>query len=403
MRVAVLGAGLQGACVAMELAAAGVEVDLYDRNDRCVSQASAQNEGKIHLGYVYANESSLETARIMVSGAASFAPLMRRWIGSDIDRVPVSSPFYYAVHRNSLISAERLEQHLLAANAIAREEVVNYAVDYFGVDYREAPTRLIDHAGLFCPETIVAAFKTPEVGIDPEALGSRVQARLAADPKIRCIMRANVLDVALGDRGVGVLFEVSGDKFREDYDHVVNALWDGRLTIDARAGVKAARPWLFRIKHYVRVEAAPVATSLPSTTMVLGPFGDVVAYANGSVYLSWYPVGMRGVSSELQPPDWPRTLHETDAMRVRQGIVSALSAIIPALADFPSDCIDSAEVKGGIIFAWGSSDIDDPSSGLHARADIGPQSFGRYHSINTGKLTMAPLFAKMAADRILGA
>lgn len=47
MGVAVLGACLRGACVAMELARSGIAVDLFDKNERCVSQASAQNEGKI--------------------------------------------------------------------------------------------------------------------------------------------------------------------------------------------------------------------------------------------------------------------------------------------------------------------------------------------------------------------
>jgi len=78
MRVAVLGGGLQGACIAMELASAGISVDLYDKNDRCMSQASAQNEGKIHLGYVFANDRSLRTARTVIKGAVTFASLMRR-------------------------------------------------------------------------------------------------------------------------------------------------------------------------------------------------------------------------------------------------------------------------------------------------------------------------------------
>ena len=38
MRVAVLGAGLQGACVALELSVHGVEVDLYEKRDYCLSQ-----------------------------------------------------------------------------------------------------------------------------------------------------------------------------------------------------------------------------------------------------------------------------------------------------------------------------------------------------------------------------
>ena len=57
-------------------------------------------------------------------------------------------------------------------------------------------------------------------------------------------------------------------------------------------------------------------------------------------------------------------------------------------------------LRAGIIFAWGRSDIDDPASGLHQRYAIGPRSRGRYHTVDTGKLTMAPLFGKTVADRI---
>ena len=53
MHVAVLGAGMLGTCLALELAQKGVSVDLYDREDACLTQAGARNEGKIHLGFVY--------------------------------------------------------------------------------------------------------------------------------------------------------------------------------------------------------------------------------------------------------------------------------------------------------------------------------------------------------------
>src|SRR5215216_5630048 len=109
MRVAVLGGGLQGACVAMELASTGITVDLYDKNDQCLTQASAQNEGKIHLGYLYANDPTLRTARTMVKGSIMFSSLLRRWIGSDVDSIPVSAPFYYVVHRESLLSVVEIE------------------------------------------------------------------------------------------------------------------------------------------------------------------------------------------------------------------------------------------------------------------------------------------------------
>src|SRR5216684_3388552 len=122
MRVAVLGAGLQGACVALELASAGIDVDLYDRNDACLTQASSHNEGKIHLGYVYANDPTLRTARTMVQGGIRFASLLRRWLGSEIDKIPVSSPVCYAVHAESLLGVVEVERHLRASHQISLEE-----------------------------------------------------------------------------------------------------------------------------------------------------------------------------------------------------------------------------------------------------------------------------------------
>ena len=38
-----------------------------------------------------------------------------------------------------------------------------------------------------------------------------------------------------------------------------------------------------------------------------------------------------------------------------------------------------------------------------SRHAIGPQSHGRYHTVDTGKLTTAPLFGKRLADTILAA
>ena len=404
MRVAVLGGGLQGACVAMELASAGIRVDLYDRGDRCVSQASAQNEGKIHLGYVYAKDRTMKTARLMLEGAVRFAPLMRRWIGSDIDRVPVSKPYLYAVHRDSQLGVEEVEDHLRASSALAREMENADGSDYFGLDYRGAPARLASHGDFYDTNSVVAAFTTPEIAIDAEALAGFVRERLESHPLIRCILNAKVLGVAVADSRVDVDFEAAGGRGREGYDHVVNTLWDGRLAIDATAGIRPARPWLFRIKYFLRVNGAAAArVSPPSTTIVLGAFGDVVGFSSGTLYLSWYPAGMRQVSRDLQPAGWPRELGEETARQLRRSIVSGLAGVLPELARLDPAETQSLHVGGGVIFAWGETDIDDPSSALHARSDVGVKSYGRYHSIDTGKLTLAPLFAKRAADRILEA
>ena len=89
-------------------------------------------------------------------------------------------------------------------------------------------------------------------------------------------------------------------------------------------GLQPERSWLYRVKHYLRVRAPEVASTLPSTTIVLGAFGDVVAYGDGSLYLSWYPAGMRGSSSDLSPPAWPLVLDEPASIEMRDMILDGL-------------------------------------------------------------------------------
>lgn len=386
----------------MELASCGICVDLYDKSDRCMSQASARNEGKIHLGYLYANDPSLRTARTMARGGIAFAALMRRWIGDDIDRIPASTPFHYVVHKDSLLTIDEIDQHFQKSHEIVLDESRRAPLDYFGADYRVPPSRISgsDSDALFDPRHVAAAYRTQEMSIDPDALAAIIRERLSADPRIQCFLGAHVHGVSVDNGDITIDFEISGIRSQEPYDHVVNALWDGRLAVDRTAGIEQAESWLYRVKHYLRVLAPAVASSLPSTTVVLGPFGDVVTYPTGSLYLSWYPAGMRGASSELSPPAWPLVLDTSASAEMRDSILDGLRRIVPSIDRLTKDTIESCQVHAGIIFARGSTDITDPSSGLHMRHVIGPQSRGRYHTVDTGKLTMAPLFGKIVADRI---
>ena len=67
--VAVLGAGIMGVTTAMFLARKGVHVTLIDAAARPFDGASRWNEGKIHLGHLYAADPGLQTARRLLPGA----------------------------------------------------------------------------------------------------------------------------------------------------------------------------------------------------------------------------------------------------------------------------------------------------------------------------------------------
>jgi hypothetical protein len=188
---------------------------------------------------------------------------------------------------------------------------------------------------------------------------------------------------------------------RDTYDHVVNALWDGRLAIDATLGLRPSRPWMHRFKYGLRFYPPPDTRPLPTVALLLGPFGDLVVYGQGLVYLSWYPTCLDAVSQEVDPPARPAVLAEPRRARVAAETLQAMAEIIIPLRDLSPASLRECTVQGGVIFAWGHTDIDDPASELHRRYEIGVTSNGRYHSVDPGKLTMAPYFAGVCVDRIV--
>ena len=77
-RVAILGAGIMGASLALMLARRGLDVFLFDREDSPVGRASRWNEGKIHLGYLYAAAPTTSTAQAMIPGGLAFGRIVIR-------------------------------------------------------------------------------------------------------------------------------------------------------------------------------------------------------------------------------------------------------------------------------------------------------------------------------------
>src|SRR5437762_10720226 len=101
--VLVVGAGLQGTGIALELARRGTSVILIDRDAVALNRASLRNEGKIHLGLIYANDPSLETAALQLRAAVRFRRIVSSWTAGDSDWLTVSTPFYYLVAGDSLL------------------------------------------------------------------------------------------------------------------------------------------------------------------------------------------------------------------------------------------------------------------------------------------------------------
>ena len=399
MHVAVVGGGIQGCAVALELARRDVSVSLYERRDRLFGGASRRGEGKIHLGFVYAADESLRTARLMARGAAQFEPALRRWIGDGVERLTFSAPFNYVVHARSMRTPEELQSMYRRMASVLEREFDG--APYPGRGDGPAGVRRLEpgEAGLDAyGDDVEAAFATSEVAVDPDRLAEEIVA--AVDAVDAIVVRTGSRVVAADPRGRRLTVrDRAGEHETVAFDHIVNCAWDGRVALDATAGIVPPQPWSFRMKYAGRLARGAREGPPPSTTVVLGPFGDIVDYG-GSTYVSWYPVCRRGWSGAVEPPAWPAIPADDEAREIVAGMGAGLAGVMPAVAQGLHDRADHVRVRGGVIYALGDTDVEDASSVLHQRSAVGPSSFASYHTVDTGKLTLAPLFALQVADRI---
>lgn len=396
--VVVLGAGLQGACVALALAAAGRRVGLVDRSAAPMTGASLNNEGKVHLGYVYGLDPTLETQRTMLKGALSFAPLLDRWLGPQPWPRLKTAGISYAVMPDSLLPADVLEgeyARLVAQIADVADDVaatIDEPAHYLGhtLDGTIRRVRDAEHAPHVDGQRM-EVFLTEEAAIDPELLATAVIGAVGDHPAVELLLDTQVLGAARRNDSFDVHVVGSDDRRTTvRAPVVVNCLWDDRLRVDATVGIESpVSTWTYRIKHQVVVR--PRGGTIEPVTMVQGPFGDIVPRADGRVALSWYPI----CRTRLGSAPLPRTDDPHARAEMASATLAVMSSLYPAL-----EGADVLEVRGGMIVAPGAGDIDDPASGLHIRTNAAVHEHDGWWSIDTSKLTLAPLLAHEAATRI---
>ena len=399
-RVAILGAGIMGAATALFLTRRGVSVTLFDRAAALVDGASRWNEGKIHLGYLYAGDRTLATARLVIPGGLAFRPLVEELIEGSIAPAISSQEDVYAIHRDSVVDPDAAAAHydsvaaLVAAAPNAR---------YLGGAV--SPPSSLTAAQLahdYDPERIVAAFRVAERSVDTTWIADRLVDALAAEPQIEVRLGVEVTGVRAargeGDALHAPLTVDTADGADGPFDAVVNALWDGRLAVDATLGIPPPTRWShrYRLAVFLSVDR-PVA--VPSTVVATGPFGDVKNYDGHRLYLSWYPEGLRAEGVGVRPPAVP-ALEGAGQRRLAEATIAKLATLIPpvqALAPFAAN----GRIAGGWVYAAGQGSLADPQATLHRRADAGIQRFGRYLSVDTGKYSIAPWLARQVANALL--
>ena len=120
-RVAILGAGIMGSSTALSIARNGIEVSLFDSKSEPFSGASKWNEGKIHLGYLYASDTSMKTARRVIPGGLAFKQLTETLIGTSIEPAITTVDDTYLCHRNSVVGPDAMEAYYNSVTKLLKE------------------------------------------------------------------------------------------------------------------------------------------------------------------------------------------------------------------------------------------------------------------------------------------
>jgi glycine/D-amino acid oxidase-like deaminating enzyme len=404
--VAVLGAGLTGCSTALALARAGVAVTVLERDDRPMNRASLRNEGKIHLGFVFSQDRSLASSRLQLQGALRFRQLLAPLTDGRVDGLRLSHPFVYLVPADSIASPSELEERFAAIDASYRVACSeDETVDYFG---RRPPTLwrrqpLPALSAHIRTERFIGAFATEEVAVDTGELAAIVREAVAAAPRLTFHPGHRIESVVRESGGFRIEGTNRQGAFALRADQVVNALWENRLKIDRTVGMEPDPGWLHRLKYRVIARLPERMRTGPSTTLVVGPYGDVVVRADGTGYFSWYPRGLRGWTEALTPPDdWDGPcrgeLRPGERTEIARALLDEIEQWYPGAARAQPLAVDA-----GAIVAYGRTDVDDPASGLHDRnLHVGIRSLDGFHSVDPGKLTTAPYFGVRAAQTVLG-
>jgi glycine/D-amino acid oxidase-like deaminating enzyme len=384
-----------GCSLALFLARNGAHVSLFEEAAEPFTGASRWNEGKIHLGYLYAGDPSLDTARKLIHGGLLFRDLVQELLQQDISPAVSPRDDIYLAHRSSIIDTDSMSGYFKAVSALIRSH--RSANRYFS-DLTTAGSVALtttELRNLTRSEAIVAGFRVPERSILTNWVADRYVAAVKAEPSIELLSNVRVEAVA-----------PSADKWRvsanpaipDPFDVIVNCLWHGREAVDRASGfaVNAGQTsYRYRASAFLRCRQA---CKLPSAVLAVGAFGDIKNYNGRDLYLSWYSEGL--IDDGMDGPS-AVSLDAHAKHRILAGTVNRLSEYFPELVDIVRQPA-SLDVAGGWVVAHGTGSLDDPSSPLHRRDRFGISRFGSYFSVDTGKYSTAPWLAKRLADEITG-
>ena len=388
----IMGGGLQGCCFALYLKKHGKEVCIIEKNNQLLQEASGNNEGKIHLGFVYSNDPSLQTGEKMLIDALNFSSSIEYLIGKKINWQSIKSKkFIYLVPKTSIITEKELDIYFSKLQTKYTELLIqNPKLNYLGERPQEIYKK-IDIPDNFNKEYFTCCYQTVEYAIDIKILNQLIIDNLKNN-EIPIILNNTIEEIKKSNN----FFLIKTNKNNFYSEKLINCLWSSKTKIDNFILEKKTFNTNYRYKFGIISDYINSLSNQYSITIVNGQFGDFVNFSN-YMYFSWYPYSVLGFCCSTQAPsEW----NTYNLINDKNNFINLHKDIFNFLFKQNFD-FQNPKIIGGVIVAKGIQDIINPKSKLHKRNEKRIKMKNNYFSISTGKYTSAPYNSLLLSEYIL--
>ena len=127
-KIAIIGCGIFGAQIAIKLSSQGHHVNIFEKNNECLTGATLNNQNRLHLGFHYPRD--LNTGLQCIKGFDKFIEEFPECIDKDFDNA------YFIASKDSLTSVEEYKEFCKNLEIYNDPiDIRNFKIEINNVDY----------------------------------------------------------------------------------------------------------------------------------------------------------------------------------------------------------------------------------------------------------------------------
>ena len=377
----IMGAGIQGCCIALLLSKYYKNITIIEQENHIMLKSSAAQEGRVHLGFLYANDKSMKTGYKMLNDALNFSNCI------DWNRMK-SKKYLYLNEINSLLTEEQVDEYFEKIQTKYNELIsTNKSLNYLGEQPNHLYTK-IKIPDYLNKDMFNVCYSTEEVGVVQNLLRDKINKKLI-EKNINIHFGEQILHLEKQNNK----FIVNTNKNKLIFDNVINCLWENKHKFDTQINYLHEINVNIRLKCGVVSETIECLKEYSSINIINGPYGDFGNfYKHNFMYFTWYPISVVKMIVDDHNHDkneiykLKSTLNDKEFIKQVKGHEKMFSKIF----NIEDLSFVNPKVSCNAVVANGINDIKYKDSYLHNRFNEAIFYDNNYYSIQTGKYTSAP-------------